>query len=212
MFIPSISKACDNIFNYDIEPIYRGKVETKLLCNTEFATLYIPILKVPMYSYEHVVNKNNVARQGSFKVDKRLDNDVQSTNKDYTNSGYDRGHLAPSGDMTSKSSQDETFLLSNIAPQNSKLNQQAWRLLEAKVKHNYDYIVTGVIFQGNTIKTIGNGVGVPTQFYKIVSDGKTCSTSYIADNIPDSVIKEIDLHDLEDLTKISFYFPYNHCR
>ena len=39
---------------------------------------------------------------------------------DYRNSGYDRGHMVPSGDMPDYQSQIQTFTSSNIIPQTKK--------------------------------------------------------------------------------------------
>lgn len=199
---------CENMF-YKI-PQYSGRAQTIELCNTEYATLYSPQIKTPMFSYEHITDNNQVKRQGTFKTDTRLPSYAQSTNKDYTNSGYDRGHIAPSGDMTTVQSQNESFLFSNIAPQASRFNQQQWRLLEASVKHKYPYVITGVIYQGSTIKTIGNNVGIPTQFYKIVTNGQ-CATAYMADNNNTAVINKVPVHEIESLTNIDFFLPTTQC-
>jgi endonuclease G len=50
---------------------------------------------------------------------------------DYTGSGYDRGHMCPSGDRTrTEAHNDETFLMSNIIPQAPGNNQGVWAKLE----------------------------------------------------------------------------------
>lgn len=57
------------------------------------------------------------------------------------------------------------------APKN---NQEVWRKLEEAVRaivtkqHRDAYIVTGPVFEGKRLKTIGNGVIVPTAVYKAV--------------------------------------------
>ena len=53
------------------------------------------------------------------------------THNDYSNSGFDRGHLCPSADRTTSKKENEgTFLMTNIYPQSPNLNQQTWRFLE----------------------------------------------------------------------------------
>lgn len=107
------------------------------------------------------------------------DNAVQTKSADwrnYKNSGYDRGHLCPAGDRKfSKEAYNETFLTSNISPQDREFNAGIWNRLEQKVrywakKHDGVYVVTGGILKPN-LKTIGEEkVSVPEEFYKIVVD------------------------------------------
>lgn len=203
---------CTYLFANSNPPVYQGTARTIQLCNTEFATLYAPQVKTPLYSYMHVTSNTSVTRQGSFHRDGRLSKEDSSTNKDYTNSGYDRGHLTPSADASSITSQDETFSFSNIAPQAPKFNQQQWRILEAQVRNKFSYVITGVIYQGQSIKTIGNKVGIPTQFYKIVTDGKTCSTTYLADNKDGAVIQTVGVGVVERMTKLNFNLPEHECK
>lgn len=96
---------------------------------------------------------------------------------DYSRSGYDRGHLAPSADMRYESRvQKESFYMSNIAPQSAELNRGVWKDLEEAVRRwvkQYDtlYIVTGGVLQPG-LEYIGkkNKIAVPNEFYKIIFD------------------------------------------
>lgn len=180
------------------------------LCNTHYAVLYSYLTETPLYSYEKEQQEDvTVKRDSTFVADNRVPVQYRSTLKDYLNSGYDKGHLTPSGDMNDINSQHETFLLSNIAPQSSKLNQQAWRLMEKDVKP-YTYKITGVLFTSPTITKVGN-VTVPSNFYKIVSDGTTCSKAFIAENKDNASIQPISLNDLNKLTNIDFHLPTKQC-
>lgn len=94
---------------------------------------------------------------------------------DYTKSGYDRGHMAPAGDMKwSAQAMEESFLLSNICPQNPNLNRGDWKDLEEKSrawaqKYGAIYIACGPIYDNPHPKRIGNNkVGVPDAFYKVI--------------------------------------------
>lgn len=192
-------------------PVFHGdSSKTMELCNSQYAVLYSYLSKTPLYSYEHSVDSGYVPRKNNFRSDGRIPIQYQSTNRDYVHSGYDKGHLTPSGDMTTTVAQDESFLLSNIAPQASKFNQQQWRLLEASVKHKYEYVVTGVLFDEYKIKSIGNGVLVPTHFYKIVAN-KDCSLAYIGDNDNDTTIEKVPVSTIENISKISFNLPIKQC-
>lgn len=94
---------------------------------------------------------------------------------DYTGSGYDRGHMAPAADMKwSKQAMQESFYMSNICPQNQKLNRDDWGDLEeicrkwAK-KYGTVHIACGPIYDQKNPKRIGkNRVAVPDRFYKVV--------------------------------------------
>ncbi|MFX4408632.1 DNA/RNA non-specific endonuclease, partial [Acinetobacter baumannii] len=87
---------------------------------------------------------------------------------------YDRGHMSPNCDMPTKDSQFDSFSLSNMVPQAPKNNQEVWRKLEdatraVVTKQKQDaYVVTGPIFEGQRLKTIGRGVIVPSAVYKAV--------------------------------------------
>lgn len=94
---------------------------------------------------------------------------------DYSNSGYDRGHMAPAADMKwSKQAMKESFYMSNICPQNRKLNRDDWEDLEETCrrwakKYGKAYIVCGPIYDTKSPKRIGkNGVAVPDRFFKVV--------------------------------------------
>jgi endonuclease G, mitochondrial len=60
------------------------------------------------------VNRN----KSSFREDPDIPLMFRALLKDYVRSGYDRGHQAPAADATyTQIAMDETFLLSNMAPQ-----------------------------------------------------------------------------------------------
>lgn len=201
---------CPNLFLNSTPPTYSIK-HTQELCNTQYAVLYSLYTKTPLISVEHITQDNFVKRDDKFKGDSRIPLPYRSLPSNYSNSGYDKGHLTPSGDMNSEQSQAESFLLSNISPQAPKLNQQHWRELEAKVKQGkWEYRITGVGFTDNTIKVINNNVGIPTIFYKIVSNG-VCSSAWIADNKNGAVIQETSVDSLEELSKIKFNLPKIKC-
>ncbi|MBD5344520.1 MAG: DNA/RNA non-specific endonuclease [Bacteroides sp.] len=94
---------------------------------------------------------------------------------DYNYSGYDRGHMAPAGDMKWDSeAMRESFLMTNIAPQAKALNTGAWKRLEEKCRtwaHVYGdiYIVCGPVLSGGPLEYIGDSrVYVPRRFFKAI--------------------------------------------
>ena len=87
----------------------------------------------------------------------------------------DHGHLCPAGD--NKWSQDamaQSFLLSNMSPQNRSLNTGLWERLESRTRgwakhYGEAFVVTGPIFYTDNYATIGNNeVGIPDAFYKVI--------------------------------------------
>ncbi len=121
------------------------------------------------------LNKNSFGdaeRQNDFRPDDRLpDGWTRVTPSDYTNSGYDRGHLCPSADRSSsEGANSTTFLMSNIAPQAHDLNTGPWEKLESysrsAARRNMTlYIIAGQYGEKGKIK---NKVTIPTNFWKIV--------------------------------------------
>lgn len=106
------------------------------------------------------------------------DKSVKTKSADYRNykkSGYDKGHLCPAGDRRfSAEAFKETFLTSNISPQNHQFNAGIWNRLEQKTrywakKYGTLYVVTGGVLTDNNLKRIGREkVAVPKRFYKIL--------------------------------------------
>lgn len=121
------------------------------------------------------------------------DRDVKSGSADWRNykkSGYDRGHLCPAGARRfNYDAFHETFLTSNISPQDHGFNSGVWNRLEQKVRYwakQYDgvYVITGGVLE-NGLKGIGEeNVSVPNEFYKIVLDNSNGTLKALAFLIP----------------------------
>lgn len=94
---------------------------------------------------------------------------------DYSYSGYDRGHMAPAGDMKwSKDAMRSSFSLANICPQVKSLNTGAWKRLEEKCRtwaqaDSSIIIVCGPILNDPIREYIGDTrVAVPKRFFKVI--------------------------------------------
>jgi len=152
--------------------------EDQLLCREGYTVGYDYDRKVPTWVAYHLtpdsVNKK-FKRSNKFKPDTEIPVQYRSTLSDYKGSGYDRGHMAASATVDSSyNAMTESFLLSNMTPQLPGLNRQGWRYLEQYIREWTNergelYVVTGALFVGSN-SIIGNGVHVPTHFYKIVFD------------------------------------------
>lgn len=99
---------------------------------------------------------------------------ASARNEDYTRTGYDRGHLAPAGDMKwSAKAMRESFYLSNICPQKPGLNRGIWKELEEQSRlwamdNGALLIVTGPVMTSDMKRLGKNRVGVPKTFYKVI--------------------------------------------
>lgn len=120
-------------------------------------------------------NAVHLKRPESFHADWRNLGVIAS--EAYTNSGYDRGHMAPNHAIAllyGKTAQEETFLMTNITPQKPSLNQKLWQELEAKEldlfapKFKTLWVYTGPLFEAKS-KRLKNSsfVEIPEAFYKI---------------------------------------------
>ena len=117
----------------------------------------------------------DIERSSNFKGDPTFEGEASSS--DYTHSGYDRGHLAPAHDMNfNKKAMEESFLMTNVCPQNPDFNRGIWKKLEHQVrtwaeKNGHLYIITGPILRSrlsSRTEKIGDGVSVPRAFYKVI--------------------------------------------
>ncbi|MEL7021307.1 MAG: DNA/RNA non-specific endonuclease [Bacteroidota bacterium] len=118
----------------------------------------------------------NVKRTGDFRQDPKVKTGSAEL-YDYRGSGYDRGHLAPAGDMAfNKKAMSESFYLSNMSPQARQFNGGIWRELEELTrdwayKFKKLYVVTGPLFDQPVKGRIGdNEVSIPSQYYKVLLD------------------------------------------
>ncbi len=120
-----------------------------------------------------------------FEIDKTVKTGAAHW-RNYKKSGYDRGHLCPAGDRRfTKEAHDETFLTSNISPQEHKFNAGVWNRLEQKVrywarKNDGVFVVTGGVLT-NGLRTIGDeDIAIPNQFYKVILDNTNGKTKVLA--------------------------------
>lgn len=97
------------------------------------------------------------------------------TTRDYSRSGYDRGHMCPAADQKwSHQAMIDCFVLTNMAPQDHALNSGAWATLEKKERlwaqrDSAIVIIAGPIYEKSDVKKIGDaGVRVPSAFYKVI--------------------------------------------
>jgi endonuclease G len=177
-------------------------------------------------------------RPGSsaFKPDPELQAGLRAELDDYKGwkGVYDRGHQVASGDSKGRGKTviRESFFLSNMTPQDSKLNQNKWRLLEERIQRlaadrDELWVVTGPVFVDDDndglvkYNIIGsNQVAVPTHYFKIVLAKAEAPDSYesMAFLIPNKTIDRpgedldtvmsdflVSIDEVEQLTGLDFF-------
>nr|WP_309757279.1 DNA/RNA non-specific endonuclease [Flavobacterium sp.] len=141
--------------------------------------------------------------------------------RNYKKSSFDKGHLCPAGDMEfDVNVYNDTFLTSNIAPQEHNFNNGVWNRLEQKVRYwavKYDglYVVTGGVLEP-TLATIGKEkVAVPKLFYKIVFSKTEKNCKMIGFLIPNKESNAplyqfvVSVDTIEKVTGINFFPKLN---
>jgi endonuclease G len=148
-----------------------------MLAYQGYTSCFSPETRTPVWvGYRLFANDNPDPPRpnADFKSDPRAPVLVASSN--YTNSGFDRGHMAPSdaiGKCYGVAAQIETFMTTNICPQDPGLNQRCWERFEQKTLHGYAeafgevWVIDGPIFDGPCLR-LASGVAVPAAFFKIV--------------------------------------------
>nr|XP_023007938.2 endonuclease domain-containing 1 protein-like [Maylandia zebra] len=156
-----------------------------------FATLYDRNRRIPLYHSAYILSPGDGPRPKNtnwmieprlvsdkvntgMKYQKHPDQNVknsQAVNEDYRNSGYSRGHLAPSGHQQTEEDKEATFTLTNIVPQMEKFNNGPWSLQEEKMLERFNvcmpkmYVITGVMPYEKDEPKINNRVTVPEYFW-----------------------------------------------
>lgn len=132
-------------------------------------------------------------RSDDFEPDKSLPKSFSIVSpSDYTNSGFDRGHVIPSADRTFSSVENQaTFLMTNMLPQAPELNRKCWGNLEQfsrdLVRSGYTlFIVAGAYGTGGDGSkgmriVLESGVHVPERNYKVIVATKKTSVSQLSE-------------------------------
>ncbi len=181
---------------------------TTMLCNEAYASLASGVTHGALWSAEHPTTASLTAagdtpRQGDFHPDQRLPEADQAQLADYRRSGFDRGHMTPSGDMPTETAQEQSFSLANIVPQTAKLNRGVWERIETALRDLASregelYVVTGAAFQGEHLQAIGpDGVLVPSSVWKAIYDPQAGGAgAYVCDNTPAPTCVTMSVADL----------------
>ena len=151
-----------------------------------------------------------------------VDLDVPSPRQEHVDwkehpTGIDHGHMCPAADCKwDKGAMNQSFLLTNMCPQNHDLNGGDWDKLENKcrtwAKHYGEiYIVAGPIFKNEERRLFGiNKIPIPDAFFKVIlcTSGNPKALGFIFPNngtqhkLEDYVLP---VDDVESITGIDFF-------
>lgn len=165
-----------NIVRYELPAIGADEI---ILKRKGYTASYNTQTRCPNWVAWHLTKShtygNNQRSQENFREDYDIDF-PRATLNDYYNSRYDRGHMCPAADNKwDREALAQTFILTNICPQNHGLNSHEWNDLEIKCRqwarrYGAIDIACGPIYYDNAQpRTIGrNQVRVPDAFFKVI--------------------------------------------
>jgi endonuclease G len=188
--------------------------QTRPVCFSEIALLHSGIARTPLWAAEHLTAARIQRarhlprlRSNAFHEELGLPAGQRSKLDDYRRSGFDRGHMAPNGDMSTIEAQEESFSLANMIPQEPCNNEVLWEGIESAVRdlalsEGEVYVVTGPAFLGGELRSLKSRVLVPTHVFKaIYLPSRNQAGAYYASNGGSQSWESISISELE--TRIS---------
>ena len=216
--LTSVEQNVPDEMNYESVVLPRGTSNT-VVKYKGYTAHFNKQLHIPnCVTYEITANeaRGRRDRTGDFERDKNVPGCPNWW--DYRDSGYDRGHMAPAGDMKwDEQAMSETFYLTNICPQDNALNAGLWNDLELKVREwarrdKSLIVVTGPIV-GKNYDVIGQDVdiAVPEAFFKVLLSPTTNPIKAIGFICPNracgGALKAyaVSVDEVEERTGINFF-------
>ena len=176
--------ACPQFFAHAKPPSIVVQPTDRALCYDAFAILHSGASKTPVYvaqklNHASVLNADE-KRTNRFFADARLRAAERATLSDYKGSGYDRGHMAPAGDMPTAQAMAQSFSLANMVPQVPEHNRGVWAKSVEQATRNYArraagdvYVITGPVYVPSIALSPSIGAGqvrVPRYLFKLAYD------------------------------------------
>ncbi|XP_003220788.2 endonuclease domain-containing 1 protein [Anolis carolinensis] len=222
-----------------LEPSRPARICQRYKNQYRYATLYDKDNRIPVYS-AYIYNPGTAKRpstwmvepqlvdssfqtemesEGSFLYDSSSKEEAlrnsQAVLQDYKNlTGLNRGHLNPNGHQPDKDAKASTFSLTNIVPQNIKLNGGTWNNYEqTTMARNTEgcsetFAVVGAVPGNNYVS--GGRVNKPSYMWSaaccVVDNNHMRSWAIIARN-DENVVQTLTLGQLED--KLAEFYNRN---
>jgi endonuclease G len=151
--------------------------------------------------------------QGQFRPEPGFAKSEEGAHRDYVHPPFDRGHLTPANDAVDMTTQRDTFMITNVVPQVSELNQGLWRFLEASVHQLAEdegdvYVVTGARFAATAPLMHRAGqpgrIAVPDATFKaIYVPSSNVAVAYLATNEVATVCTVMSIAELTRETGVN---------
>ena len=150
---------------------------SQIIYNTYFETCYSYEYNSAIYSYsiidDNKVNSINIKKRYNFYEDQRLPKKNRVNSSDYTNSGFDRGHLQNDANFDySEESLRETYSMSNITLQYPKTNRVSNKAIEIyqrqQVKMYRELEI--FIYVTYTDKKVKDKISIPDKYHIIMEN------------------------------------------
>ena len=185
-----------------------------------FAILHSGESKTPVLIAQRL-NRSPIADTGEkrtnrFLPDARLRSDERASLDDYKGRGFDRGHMAPAGDMPTAQAMAQSFSLANMVPQAPGHNRGVWAKSVEAATRKYAaratgdvYVITGPAYVPSIFNSpsIDRGqVRVPKYLFKLVYDEqKGKAWAYWQENSDDaSASPQISYEELVERMGVRF--------
>lgn len=161
------------------------------------------------YSYKHkgalavwydldgaLVNETNIKKRASFYNEKTIPMKYRTKPKNYSKTGFDRGHLANDASFDyDKKVLKKTYTMANIIPQYPKVNRYTWikaeryeRMVASKLE---TVTVINLVNYQDDPKTIKNDISIPTSYTKVLFNNKADFSRCLKyENIKDIDVKK----------------------
>lgn len=173
----SVQTDSNSIEGYEL-PAFRKNSNEIILRRKGYTASYNPITKLPNWVAWRLTAAHadgDAKRKGNVFHEDTDVPEPRANTYDYIRSGYDRGHMCPAGDNKWDAlAMEQSFLITNICPQDHVLNIGDWNNLETQCRqwakqYGDIYIVCGPILYTGKHKSIGkNKVVVPEAFFKVI--------------------------------------------
>ncbi len=210
-------------------------LKVSLISHSGFLSAMSPRHHIPAW-VNYQVSAKELIHPGNYKRTSGYPSDEQYPwieKKNYSNSGYDHGHMAPARDLKHDPKlYRETNLMTNIAPQHACLNQKGWCMIETLLrewtiqdKNTSLYVSSGSLlnprypslFIDSLVANDGRSIMVPSYYFKAFciwnkSTNKAIGGGFLVpnSNVENTEVRSmlLTINELEYVTGLDFFYTW----